>query len=47
MKIFLIGFMGVGKTTIGKKLATQTEYGFIDSDKYIVKTPIKVTIESQ
>lgn len=35
MKIFLIGFMGVGKTTIGKKLAAQTKYGFIDSDKYI------------
>ena len=33
--IFLIGFMGSGKTTIGKIIAKQTGYDFIDSDKWI------------
>lgn len=35
MKIFLIGFMGSGKTTIGKKLANYLKYDFIDLDKLI------------
>ena len=35
MKIFLIGFMGSGKTTIGKKLANYLKYNFIDLDKLI------------
>ncbi|WP_395626389.1 shikimate kinase, partial [Daejeonella sp.] len=30
MKIFLVGFMGSGKTTIGKKLANYLKYEFID-----------------
>lgn len=30
--IFLIGFMGVGKTTLGKKLANALKLPFIDSD---------------
>lgn len=33
--IFLIGFMGAGKTTIGKKLASKLQYKFIDLDAYI------------
>ena len=28
-KIFLIGFMGVGKTTVGRVLADSINYGFI------------------
>ena len=32
MKIFLIGFMGSGKTTLGRKLATRMGYEFIDLD---------------
>jgi len=32
MKIFLIGFMGCGKSTLGKKLATKLGYDFIDLD---------------
>jgi len=35
MKIFLIGFMGVGKSTLGKRLAAKLGYTFIDSDKFI------------
>jgi shikimate kinase len=32
MRIFLIGFMGCGKTTLGKKLAKRMSYDFIDLD---------------
>ncbi len=35
MKVFLIGFMGSGKTTIGTKLANYLKYEFIDLDKLI------------
>ena len=35
MKIFLIGFMGSGKTTLGKKLARVLGYDFVDLDKVI------------
>ena len=31
-KIFLIGFMGVGKTTVGKVLAKKLNYTFYDTD---------------
>ncbi len=33
--IFLVGPMGAGKTTIGKLLATELSYDFIDSDREI------------
>jgi len=33
--IFIIGFMGVGKSTIGKKLALQMNVNFIDVDNEI------------
>lgn len=35
MIIFLIGFMGSGKTTIGKKLAKKLKFEFIDLDSLI------------
>lgn len=33
--IILIGFMGSGKTTLGRLLAEKINYTFIDSDQYI------------
>jgi shikimate kinase len=36
-KIFLIGFMGSGKSTAGRKLATQLNWSFIDLDEKIEK----------
>lgn len=35
--IFLIGFMGSGKSTLGRRLASTLERSFIDLDKYIEK----------
>lgn len=34
-RIFLIGYMGCGKTTLGKRLAEQTGFAFLDLDGYI------------
>ncbi|ARJ49844.1 shikimate kinase [Staphylococcus lutrae] len=39
--ILLIGFMGAGKTTIGKALAKKYHYSFIDLDAYIEMTSKK------
>lgn len=36
-KIILIGFMGCGKTTIGKQLAKKFNFDFIDTDEEIEK----------
>jgi shikimate kinase len=35
MKVVLIGFMGTGKSSVGKKLAAQLQYEFIDTDQLI------------
>ncbi|HHU41237.1 MAG TPA: shikimate kinase [Fermentimonas caenicola] len=34
-RVFLIGYMGSGKTTVGKKLASLLKLSFIDLDAYI------------
>ena len=34
-RIFLIGYMGAGKTTVGKVLSRQLDLSFIDLDHYI------------
>jgi shikimate kinase len=38
MKIFLIGFMGSGKTHIGKQIAQMLDYLFVDTDTLIENT---------
>jgi len=43
--IFLTGFMGSGKTSIGKKLARLLRLTFIDMDEYIEKRE-KLTVQS-
>lgn len=35
MIVFLIGYMGVGKSTIGRNLANALNYKFIDTDQWI------------
>ena len=35
MKIFLVGFMGSGKTTIGKRIAELIGFEFVDTDRFI------------
>ena len=37
-RIFLIGFMGSGKSTLGLKLARQTAYEYVDMDQLIEET---------
>lgn len=36
MNIYLLGYMGSGKSTIGKALAEALSYDFLDFDQYIV-----------
>ncbi len=35
MRIFLIGFMGCGKTTVGKTIARKLDFEFVDTDSII------------
>lgn len=37
MTVYLCGFMGCGKSTTGKLLASKMGLGFVDLDEYIVK----------
>ena len=43
--IFIIGYMGVGKTTLGKSLAKQLNYTFIDLDQ-VIESKFEITINS-
>ncbi|MBS9768420.1 MAG: shikimate kinase [Flavobacteriaceae bacterium] len=44
MRIFLIGYMGAGKSTLGKQLAQSLCYDFCDLDAYIEqKNQCKIT----
>ena len=40
-RIFLIGYMGSGKTTVGKLLATRLGWGFVDMDAHIESKEFK------
>ena len=41
MRIYLIGYMGCGKSTLGKKLARHAGLQFVDMDHYIEKRNCK------
>jgi len=41
MKIFILGYMGAGKTTAGKKLASMLGYSFCDLDQLFEKKHLK------
>jgi shikimate kinase len=43
MRIFLIGFMGSGKTTMGKQLAAKLGYQFVDQD-HEVENKFKMSV---
>ena len=45
MKIFLIGFMGCGKTTLGGRLAAKLNYEFVDLDKTLEESAGKSIAE--
>lgn len=50
MKIYLVGFMGAGKTTIGRELASRIDAPFFDLDELIVaseKSSVKDIFETQ
>ena len=50
MDIYLMGYMGSGKTTIGQQLAKQMGYAFVDYDQFIVereKMSISTIFESK
>lgn len=42
-RIFLVGYMGCGKTTMGKKLASRLGYAFIDLD-HVLEAQVGKTI---
>ena len=43
MKIVLVGYMGSGKTTVGKLLAKDLNLNFIDLDTYIEQSESMTT----
>lgn len=45
MRLFLIGYMGCGKSTIGRKIAEKLKMNFIDFDDYIEKKSGKTVSE--
>lgn len=45
MKVYLIGYMGVGKSTVGKRLAQRMNYYFVDLDLQIEKTENRTITE--
>lgn len=44
MKIYLVGFMGAGKTTVGRELATRIDAPFFDLDE-LVETAERATVK--
>lgn len=44
-RIYIVGYMGSGKTTVGKKLASALNWSFIDLDEKIVRSTGKTIPE--
>jgi shikimate kinase len=44
MKIYLVGFMGAGKTTVGRELASRVEAPFFDLDE-LIESAEKISIK--
>jgi len=44
MKIYLVGFMGAGKTTVGRELASRVETPFFDLDE-LIESSEKISIK--
>jgi shikimate kinase len=44
MKIYLVGFMGAGKTTVGRELASRLEVPFFDLDE-LIESSEKISIK--
>jgi len=44
MKIYLVGFMGAGKTTVGRELASRVEAPFFDLDE-LIESSEKISIK--
>jgi shikimate kinase len=45
MNVFLIGYMGSGKSSVGKKLSEVLHYGYLDLDDYIQQQEGKTITE--
>jgi len=45
MRIALYGFMGAGKSSLGRELAAKLQYGFIDLDREVEKFSQKTIID--
>lgn len=45
MRIFLVGFMGSGKTTVGRPLAAALGLRFVDADAHLVEAQRKTVAE--
>ena len=43
-RVYLIGFMGAGKTSVGKRLARKMRWSFVDTDN-IIEKELGITVQ--